>query len=83
MTMRRALEHSKNLATARLLDGGIAGDADRKPRRDLRGSPRKAQLYPDCERYYPFVLGAQPVRPIDLAVFYAAIANEGAARRRT
>jgi membrane peptidoglycan carboxypeptidase len=28
-------------------------------------------------RYYPFVLGAQPVRPIDLAAFYAAIANEG------
>ena len=27
--------------------------------------------------YYPFVLGAQPVRPIDLAAFYAAIANEG------
>jgi membrane peptidoglycan carboxypeptidase len=28
-------------------------------------------------RLYPFVLGAQPVRPIDLAAFYAAIANEG------
>jgi membrane carboxypeptidase/penicillin-binding protein len=28
-------------------------------------------------RYYPFVLGAQPVRPVDLAAFYAAIANEG------
>jgi membrane carboxypeptidase/penicillin-binding protein len=28
-------------------------------------------------RYYPFALGAQPVRPIDLAAFYAAIANEG------
>ena len=29
-------------------------------------------------RYYPFVLGAQPVRMIDLAAFYAAVANEGA-----
>jgi membrane peptidoglycan carboxypeptidase len=28
-------------------------------------------------RFYPFVLGAEPVRPIDLAAFYAAIANEG------
>ena len=28
-------------------------------------------------RYYPFVLGAQPVRMIDLAAFYAAVANEG------
>jgi penicillin-binding protein 1A len=27
--------------------------------------------------YYPFVLGAQPVRPIDLAAFYVSIANEG------
>jgi membrane carboxypeptidase/penicillin-binding protein len=34
-------------------------------------------LYKDCMRYYPFVLGAQPVRPIDLASFYATIANEG------
>jgi membrane carboxypeptidase/penicillin-binding protein len=31
----------------------------------------------DCIRYYPFVLGAQPVRMIDLAAFYAAVANEG------
>jgi penicillin-binding protein 1A len=34
-------------------------------------------IYRDCVHYYPFVLGAQPVRPIDLAAFYAAIANEG------
>ena len=37
----------------------------------------EAQLYKECVRYYPFVLGAQPVRPIDLAAFYATIANEG------
>jgi len=37
----------------------------------------KAQIYPQCVRFYPFVLGAQPVRPIDLAGFYGAIANEG------
>jgi hypothetical protein len=29
-------------------------------------------------RYYPFVLGAQPVRMIELAAFCAAVANEGA-----
>ena len=77
MTMRRALEQSKNLVTARLLDGGIDSDAEGKPRRDLRSLRSKAQVYPQCERFYPFVLGAQPVRPIDLAAFYAAIANEG------
>ena len=37
----------------------------------------EAQIYKECVRYYPFVLGAQPVRLIDLAAFYAAIANEG------
>jgi penicillin-binding protein 1A len=37
----------------------------------------EAQIYAECLRYYPFVLGAQPVRPIDLAAFYASIANEG------
>ena len=37
----------------------------------------EAQIYHDCVGYYPFVLGAQPVRLIDLAAFYAAIANEG------
>ena len=40
-------------------------------------SRRKLKIYRECERYYPFVLGAQPVRPIDLAAFYATIANEG------
>jgi penicillin-binding protein 1A len=37
----------------------------------------EAQIYHECVRFYPFVLGAQPVRPVDLAAFYAAIANEG------
>ena len=37
----------------------------------------EAQIYRECLHVYPFVLGAQPVRPIDLASFYAAIANEG------
>ena len=76
MTIRRALEMSKNLATARLLDGGIASE----PSQSLDEICRlaiEARVYPKCERYYPFVLGAQPVRPIDLAGFYAAIANEG------
>jgi membrane carboxypeptidase/penicillin-binding protein len=37
-----------------------------------------AKIYSQCVRYYPFVLGAQPVRMIDIAGFYAAVANEGA-----
>ena len=77
ITLRRALEHSKNLVTARLLDGGIAEEAP-KSLDAVCGLALEAQLYAACERYYPFVLGAQPVRMIDLAAFYAAIANEGA-----
>jgi membrane carboxypeptidase/penicillin-binding protein len=76
ITIRQALESSKNLATARLLDG-----IEATPPQSLDHLCRLAQhlkLYKDCIRYYPFVLGAQPVRLIDMAAFYATIANEGA-----
>jgi membrane carboxypeptidase/penicillin-binding protein len=76
LTLRSALENSRNLATVRLLDGGI----EQKPQASLDRLCElaiEAQIYRECLRYYPFVLGAQPVRPIDLAAFYAAIANEG------
>ena len=76
MTLRRALEQSKNLVTARLLDGGI-GDTPQESLDSICELAVKAQIYPQCVRFYPFVLGAQPVRPIDLAGFYGAIANEG------
>jgi membrane carboxypeptidase/penicillin-binding protein len=76
LTLRRALENSKNLVTARLLDGGISA----RPEASLDkvcALAKEAKLYSECMRFYPFVLGAQPVRPIDLATFYAAVANEG------
>ncbi|HEY2184343.1 MAG TPA: penicillin-binding transpeptidase domain-containing protein, partial [Xanthobacteraceae bacterium] len=76
LTLRRALENSRNLATVHLLNGGIEdspeGSLDRLCRLAM-----EARIYRECVRYYPFVLGAQPVRPVDLAAFYAAIANEG------
>ena len=77
MTLRRGLENSRNLVTAHLLEGGI----DRDPEQSLDqvcALAVEAQLYKECVRHYPFVLGAQPVRLVDLAAFYAAIANEGA-----
>jgi membrane carboxypeptidase/penicillin-binding protein len=76
LTLRRALENSRNLATVHLLDGGI----DSKPETSLNrlcDLAMEAQIYRECLHYYPFVLGAQPVRPVDLAAFYASIANEG------
>ncbi len=76
MTLRRALEASKNLVTAHLLQGGIAGTPEGSLDQICRLA-MEAQIYQTCERYYPFILGAQPLRLIDLAAFYAAIANEG------
>jgi membrane carboxypeptidase/penicillin-binding protein len=76
-TMRRGLENSINIVTAHLLDGGIEADPE-KSLDDICATAVAAKIYTDCVRYYPFVLGAQPVRMIDLAAFYAAVANEGA-----
>jgi penicillin-binding protein 1A len=76
-TMRRGLENSINIVTAHLLDGGIEADPE-KSLDDICATAVVAKIYTDCVRFYPFVLGAQPVRMIDLAPFYAAVANEGA-----
>lgn len=76
LTLRRALENSRNLVTARLLDGGIESSPERSLQRVCELA-LEAQLYLECVQHYPFVLGAQPVRVLDLAAFYAAVANEG------
>ena len=64
-TMRRGLENSINLVTAHLLADGI----NKEPEKGLAqvcATALAAKIYKDCIRYYPFVLGAQPVRMIDL-----------------
>jgi membrane carboxypeptidase/penicillin-binding protein len=76
-TMRRGLENSINVVTAHLLDGGIS-DSPEKSLDAVCATAVAAKIYSECVRYYPFVLGAQPVRMIDLAAFYAAVADEGA-----
>jgi penicillin-binding protein 1A len=75
-TLRRGLENSINLVTAQLLDGGIAAEASDSLSRVCELT-MDAEVYRECIAYYPFVLGAQPARLIDLAAFYAAIATEG------
>jgi penicillin-binding protein 1A len=77
MTLRRALERSRNMVTARMLMGPI----DQNPRESLEqicALALEAHIYPECMKKYPFVLGAQAVRMIDLAGFYSAVASEGA-----
>jgi membrane carboxypeptidase/penicillin-binding protein len=76
ITLRSALENSRNLATVGLLEGGIASSAPASLDQ-ICALAVELKIYKECQRYYPFVLGAQPVRPIDLAQFYATIANEG------
>jgi membrane carboxypeptidase/penicillin-binding protein len=76
ITLRRAIENSRNLATVHLLDGGIESKPEASLKR-LCDLALEAQIYRECMPYYPFVLGAQPVRPVDLAAFYASIATEG------
>jgi penicillin-binding protein 1A len=77
LTLRQALEHSRNRATAHLLKGGIEDNPEDSLNR-ICELAAEARIYRECGRFYPMVLGAQPVRPVDLAAFYAAIANEGA-----
>jgi penicillin-binding protein 1A len=76
LSLRSALENSRNLATVHLLDGGIESKPEASLNR-LCDLAVEAQIYRECLRLYPFVLGAQPVKAIDLAAFYASIANEG------
>ena len=75
-TLRRGLENSKNLVTANLLDGAIDTDPAQSLARVCELT-LDAQIYTQCVAYYPFVLGAQPARLIDMAAFYAAVATEG------
>jgi penicillin-binding protein 1A len=76
-TLRRGLENSVNIVTAHLLNGAIESDPE-KSLDEVCATAVAAKIYSDCVRYYPFILGAQPVRMIDLAAFYSAVANEGA-----
>jgi penicillin-binding protein 1A len=76
MTLRSALENSRNLPTVHLLAEGIAPTAE-AALDEVCDLAREVKVYSDCVRFYPLVLGAQPVRPLDLARFYAAVASEG------
>jgi membrane carboxypeptidase/penicillin-binding protein len=76
LTMRSALENSRNRATVHLLDGGVERDPESSLNR-VCALAVEALIYRECQRFYPVILGAQPVRPVDLAAFYATIANEG------
>ena len=73
---RRLCRHDDDAPRARAIEEPRhRAPARRRHRRARRrkastrsaSSRSKSQVYPQCVRFYPFVLGAQPVRPIDLA----------------
>jgi penicillin-binding protein 1A len=76
LPLRTALEKSRNVPTAHLMARGIAATPE-AGLTEICSLARELQVVNKCVHFYPFVLGAQPVRPLDLARFYAAVANEG------
>src|SRR5207237_1779872 len=76
LTLRRALENSRNLATVHLLEGGIESKPEASLNR-LCGLAVEAQIYRECLRSYPFVRGAQPARPSDRSGFAAPLTTAG------
>ncbi len=75
VTMRRAVEQSLNLPTVRMMS-----ELGRTPTEGLdyvRAVTQELGIYSAPDRHYPFVLGAQPARLIDMALAYATIANDG------
>lgn len=77
VTIRQAIEKSLNMPTARMM---AAMGSPGNPAEGLdyvQGVTRELGIYKKTERVYPFVLGAQPARLIDMAVAYATVANDG------
>ena len=74
--MRRELEISINIVTARLLDGGIETDP-LKSLDDICATAVAMNIYADCVCYYLFVLEVQLKFMIYLSAFYVAVVNEG------
>ena len=75
LPLRVALENSMNCATANAM---VAIDKD--PADTLHAIcdiTRDLGIYKKCDEAFPFILGAQPARLIDMAQAYATIANIG------
>lgn len=77
VTIRQAIEQSLNRPTARIM-GALGPPGNPAAGLDyIQGITKELGIYKETERYYPFILGAQPARLIDMAVAYATIANDG------
>lgn len=80
VTMRQTIEQSLNLPTIRMMS-----ELGRTPMEGLdyvRGLVQELGIYKTTERCFPFVLGSQPARLIDMAVAYATVANSAMADQK-
>ncbi len=77
VTMRQAIEMSLNLPTIRIMTH--LGRNAPEGLDYVRALTQELGIYKATERCYPFVLGSQPARLIDLAVAYATVANSALA----
>lgn len=69
ITVRRALEQSRNLATAHIMKAvGLE---------PIRNLAKEMGLYENPIPYYPFILGAQPTTLLRMVTGYSMIANQG------
>jgi penicillin-binding protein 1A len=75
VTIRQAVEKSLNLPTARIMSE--MGDTAPQGLDYVRGITQELGIYKQTVRFYPFVLGSQEARLIDLATAYATVANIG------
>src|SRR6185312_3720379 len=75
VTLRAAVENSLNLPTARIMTQ--LGQTPLDGLDAIRRVTQTLGIYQDPIRVYPFVLGAQPARLIDMVTAYATIANIG------
>lgn len=75
VTMRRAVEQSINVPTARMMRDMLETPA--KGLDYIGEVTRLMGIYEKPEHYYPFILGTQGARVIDMARAYATIANDG------
>ena len=73
VTIRQAVEKSLNLPTARMMSS--MAETPFKGLQLVQDTTKDLGIYAEPINYYPFVLGAQPARLIDMAAAYATIAN--------
>ena len=82
VTLRRALENSKNLVTARLLDGAISSDPEQSLKR-ICELGLEAQLYLECTRTIPSCSALSPCGSSTLRPSTRPSPTRARGRRRT